>query len=99
MGEVGELLSVRFQESKKPPTGATDLTRYQKGWPSGFIQVKDGSVVVQWGTPIKVDASDTVLAYEKQAPETGGFVLMQDGQTIKKMTAEEFRAAPKASKG
>ena len=35
-----------------------------------------------------------MLAYHKDVPEKGGEVLMQDG-TAKKMTAEEFQAAPK----
>jgi hypothetical protein len=38
-----------------------------------------------------------VLAYETEVPEKGGAVLMQDG-TVKTMTADEFKSAPKAGK-
>lgn len=38
-----------------------------------------------------------ILAYGKEVPESGGYVLLLD-RTVKKMTAEEFRAAPKAGK-
>jgi hypothetical protein len=40
--------------------------------------------------------SSAILAYIKTVPDRGGNVLMEDGRTIKKLTAEEFRAAPKA---
>ncbi len=42
------------------------------------------------------EPADAVLAYRKTVPEQGGQVLMQDGWTIKSMTADEFKAAPKA---
>ena len=43
-----------------------------------------------WGA-----ASTHVLAYERQGPEEGGAVLLQDG-TIKQMTAAELQAALQA---
>jgi hypothetical protein len=41
--------------------------------------------------------SNTVLGYYKDAPTAGGPVLMGDA-TTKVMTADEFKAAPKAGK-
>ncbi len=41
--------------------------------------------------------SNTVLAYAKDVPEKGGWVLMGDG-TARQMTPEEFKKAPKAGK-
>ena len=35
-----------------------------------------------------------VLAYENDAPNTGGYVLLTSGE-VKKMSASEFKAAPK----
>ena len=42
-------------------------------------------------------AADAILAYVKTVPEQGGNVLMQDSMAINKMTADEFKTAPKAS--
>ena len=57
-----------------------------------------GDLIVQWGAPLSPEgeAAEAILAYVKTVPEQGGNVLMQDGKTIKKMTADEFKTAPKA---
>ncbi len=49
-----------------------------------------------WGVGLSdsAEAASTVLAYQKDVPEQGGEVLMQNG-TAKKMTADEFKAAAK----
>lgn len=36
-----------------------------------------------------------VVAYEKNTPTAGGYVLLTSGE-VKKMTTSEFAAAPKA---
>ena len=61
--------------------------------------VKSGQLVVQWGAPLvpENEAAAAVLAYVKTVPEEGGFVLLQDGWTIKTMTADEFNAVPKTA--
>ena len=41
--------------------------------------------------------NEAVVAYEKDAPTNGGYVLLSAG-SVKKMTASEFAAAPKAGK-
>jgi hypothetical protein len=60
--------------------------------------IKSGDLINQWGAPLSADVgpADAVLAYVKTVPEQGGNVLMQDGKTLNKMTADEFKAAPKA---
>jgi hypothetical protein len=40
-------------------------------------------------------SGDIVLAYEKKVPQEGGKVLMLN-RTIKTMTADAFKSAPKA---
>jgi hypothetical protein len=55
----------------------------------------NNEIVYQWGARIDPAGGETVLAYEKKAPSEGGWVLMQDG-TVKQITADEFKAAPKA---
>ncbi len=99
LNEVGEILTIRKTDANSAPSSISDLAKYQNGWPLGFMAMKKGDVVVSWGAPIEEGATDKILAHEKQASEAGGFVLMQDGKTVKKMTADEFKSAPKAGKG
>ena len=44
---------------------------------------------------MSASGADVVLAHEKKVPESGGYVLMQDG-TVKEMSASEFGSAKKA---
>jgi hypothetical protein len=94
--EVGDLYRTCIVDAKKPPTKLADLAKYEIGLPSGYQELKNGNIVVFWGAPVSDSASDIILAHEKATPTSGGYVLMQDGLTIKKMTAEEFKSAPKA---
>ncbi|WP_406700444.1 hypothetical protein V5E97_16680 [Singulisphaera sp. Ch08] len=97
--EVSELLRLySANHNNKAPAKSTDLSTYEVGFPTGYERVKGGDVVVIWSTPFAEGASDKILAYEKAVPESGGYVLMQDGTTVKKLTADEFKSAPKAGK-
>ena len=40
--------------------------------------------------------SKTIIAYEKDVPTKGGYVVMANGMTLRQMTAAEFQSAPKA---
>jgi hypothetical protein len=82
----------------KPPAKVADLAKYEKIHPLAVRKLKTGEIVFFYGAPVQDSASNTVLAYEKQAPESGGYVLMGDGTTIKKMTADDFKSANKAGK-
>ena len=70
-----------------------------QAYPNAVQMVSSGALVVQWGAPLLPEGAnpDAVLAYLKTVPEQGGSVLMQDGNTITTMTADEFKAAPKAA--
>lgn len=94
--EVGTLYRAYLDEAKRPPRKVGDFAKDGPGYPFGYDWLVRGDLVAVWGTNLDEAAADAVLAYEKKAPEQGGFVLMQDGKTIKKMSAEEFKAAPKA---
>ena len=94
--EVGEMLTLYKASNGKPPESIADLSKYEAGFQLGYLRTQDGTIVVLWGAPLSETGTDKVLAYEKTAPETGGYVLIQDGQTVKKMTADEFKSAPKA---
>ena len=98
MNEVADLLLNRKMEGPRPPSDVKDLEKYRVGWPNGFKQIQQGDIVVAWGAPLVEGASDSILAHQKQCPDSGGFVLMQDGTTIKKLTADEFKSAKKAGK-
>lgn len=99
--EVGDLYRLYEEVNKKPPTKPQDFAKFEQGMPLGYRQVKDGSVVVLWGAKLNDladganDSADEVLAYEKKVPQEGGAVLMKN-RTLRAMTADEFKAAPKA---
>jgi hypothetical protein len=97
MNEVGMMLNLHKGDRGKAPSKVADLAKYEFGCPIGYQRVKDGDIVVIWGAPLQEGASEKIIAHEKQAPDAGGYVLMQDGTTVKKLTAEEFKAAPKAA--
>jgi hypothetical protein len=99
LGEAYRTISV---VNKRPPKDLREIEQASAAAPSGMAGIDASNVVVLWGAaltdlseePGKVP-SDKVLAYEKKVPEQGGYVLMLD-RTVKKMTPEEFRSAPKA---
>ncbi|WP_435016170.1 hypothetical protein TA3x_003732 [Tundrisphaera sp. TA3] len=94
--EVGEMLTLYKASKGKPPAKVADLATFEVGFQVGYLRSKEGEVLIAWGAPIQEGAADTILACEKQAPASGGYVLMQDGQTVQKLTAEEFKSAKKA---
>jgi hypothetical protein len=100
--DVGKLYRMYALDHKKPPEKPTDLQPYQDAGPDGFQAVKNGDVVVVWGVTLtdldledSKDSPDQVLAFEKKVPDEGGTVLMKN-RTVRRMTAEEFKDAPKA---
>jgi hypothetical protein len=97
--EVNELLRAAAGTIGRPPGKVADLNPHQAMFPRAHAAIKDGAVVVLWGTPFKgegeVGKDEAVLAYEKNVPTDGGYVLLSAG-TVKKMSASEFQSAPKA---
>jgi hypothetical protein len=98
--EVNDLLHASAANGKHAAKLA-DLRRNETKFPRAYAAVKNGDVVVLWGTALQgegqVGQNEAVLAYEKAVPSGGGFVLLSAG-TIKKMTSAEFESAPKAGK-
>jgi hypothetical protein len=90
--EIHELYFHFVKSQERPPKVLSDLTKedYEKLYPMTVKDLQDGKYLVVWG----VDSKDagTVLAYEKDAPDMGGAVLMANG-TVKTMTADQFKAA------
>ncbi len=101
---LGEAYRTISLVNKRPPKKMQEVEQASAASPSGLAGISASNVVVFWGAelsdlseePGKVP-SDKILAYEKTVPEGGGYVLMLD-RTVKKMTPEEFKAAPKAGK-
>jgi len=103
LAQVGSLYRDHWEIQKKAPTGQKDFASAAEVMPEGVNAVKRGDIVVIWGVKLEDltpegagDSADEVLAYEKSVPESGGYVLMKN-RKIRKMTAEEFKAAPKAA--
>src|SRR5205823_3309087 len=100
--DVAEAYRVYSITKNQPPKKAADMDTVAAIGGNGVPAVRAGEIVVQWGATLPdtneepgKNPSPQVLAYWKQVPEQGGYVLMLD-RTVKKMTAEEFKAAPKA---
>lgn len=93
--EVGEMYRIFIDDNKRPARAGKDLLKYAAAFTFGSMALQEKEVVVFWGASLQPD-STTVLAYQKAVPESGGVVLLQDGQTVKSMTAQEFQSAPKA---
>lgn len=97
--DFGAMLKAYIKDNKKAPLKVADFDRHAPAFSGAEEGLRTKTIVYQWGAPISTDANaaSTVLAYEKEAEASGGWVLMQDGN-VKKMGADEFKAAPKAPK-
>ena len=82
----------------RAPAKAEDLAPFLEKDSKPLAALKEGRYVFLYGASLKnmtAGTSNTVLAYEKDTPSKGGLVLMADA-SVKTMTAEEFKKAPKA---
>lgn len=98
--EVGQLYVSAYNAKKKPPASLKDCPKADL-FMSGVNAIKGGEIVVYWGVvPTPGDAAaegaSEVVAYKADVPDKGGYVLLKD-MSIKAMTPEEFKAAPKPS--
>ncbi len=98
--EVADLIRVSTPPNGKAPSKLSDCDRYRSKYSRGYEAVKSGEVVVVWGAKMPgedeaASAPKNIIAYEKKAETEGGFVLLLNG-TVKQMSADEFKAAPKA---
>jgi hypothetical protein len=93
--DIARMVDRCVNTKKKPPARLQDLSPYEPEGPIGHRALIKGACVLIYGVGISPQAGDKVLAYDKDAPTQGGYVLMQDG-TVKKMTAVEFQSATMA---
>lgn len=81
----------------RPPQSLADLPELRRDMPKAYPAFVDGRYVVVWGVDpnrAPAGASQTVLAYEKAAPEKGGVVAFLDG-SVRNVTAQEFQTFAK----
>lgn len=102
LAEVGGMIRNYSAEFGRGPAKQADLAKYQTEGPHGWKALTDGRVVVVWGATVAGEGNSGsggtgVVAFLKEVPESGGRVLLENG-TSKEMTADEFKAAPKAGK-
>lgn len=76
------------------PKSAKDLMPLEPSFPGALRALNGGHCVYIWGSKLQ-DGSSLIIAYEKEVETNGGAVLLADG-TVKRMSAGEFAAAPKA---
>jgi hypothetical protein len=98
--EVADMLRGATHPDGRGPAKLADLKGSQSLYPHGYQAIKSGEVVVLWGGGVKGEgeaakSGGEVVAYEKDAPTNGGYVLLTSGE-VKKMSASEFQSAPKA---
>jgi hypothetical protein len=94
--EFKAMLETVAVDRQKPPSRMAEFGAVEPMLPVAGEAFRKGELVYVWGTTLSPGGTG-VVAYEKNAPTEGGWVLIQDG-TVKQMTAEEFKAAPKAAK-
>jgi hypothetical protein len=92
--ELGEVYKYLQYENRPAPRKAADLEEFEGSLPAALPKVRAGDIVVVWNAGYAA-SSNQVLAYEKDAPASGGKVLLRNG-TVKAMTAAEFADASKA---
>lgn len=79
------------------PTSAADFAAVEPFYPVAGPFVLSGAISCSWGAGLASggDAATRLLAWEKAAATDGGWAMFQDG-TIRQLTADEFKTAPKA---
>jgi hypothetical protein len=99
--EVGELYRHYQFTKQKPPQQLSDFNTLRSMAGNGYEALRAGTIVLRYNATLPDTDEDPghaesneVLAFQKQVPENGGYVLLLN-RTIKNMTADEFKAAPR----
>jgi hypothetical protein len=97
--DVARLLKEFAEEQKRAPAGLGEVAHLDAAHPVGYPALARGEYLLYWKVPLSTgpEAARTVLAYHKDVPAQGGPVVMLDG-TVKQMSADEFRSAPRAGR-
>lgn len=98
--EVVGLIRNHTAATGKGPQKIADLAPYETEYQRGFAAVKNGDIVVLWGSTVAGEGGGggkVVVAHLKGVPESGGEVGFEDG-SVAKMSAGEFASAKKGGK-
>jgi hypothetical protein len=98
--ELSELPTILINYSGqhgKGPMKPTDLAPFEAGAPLAYRSLLSGALVLVPGAMMPgegdlANATEAIVAYEKDTPTAGGFVLRHNGKVVK-LTAEEFKSA------
>ena len=98
LGEFSDLYRVVQNNTagQQPAARLQELEKSKAGFPFAYKAALNGEIVVMWGAPLG-GKETSILAYEKDTPAVGGWVLLQNG-AVKQLSAAEFRSTPRASK-
>lgn len=108
IGVIGLEYHFYCSEKKSAPSSIDDLLVFQN--PAGFlpgnelassealVALRSGNYVVYWNYDVNADAErnkTVILAYHKDVPKDGGYVVYGDGRR-ERLTKESFERANKA---
>lgn len=101
LAQVGELCRHYQFAKQKPPQKLADLQLLRTQGTHGFEALSSGKIALLYNAKLPDldedpghSESNEILAYQKEVPEGGGYVLLLN-RTVKKMTADEFKSAPR----
>lgn len=92
--ELAEVYAFRAAEGYRLVSRVQDLEEHEPAMPNAFARIQTGDLIVCWGTGLSNDPQ-SVIAYEKACPTSGGMVLIADGKT-RQVSAAEFQALRKS---
>src|SRR5437660_654108 len=71
LNDIHDAIEAYFKNTQKPPKQVADLKPYQAQYTIGIPALQRGDYVAVWGVAPK-KGSSAVLAYDKDAPKSGG---------------------------
>jgi hypothetical protein len=89
--DIWQAYKLHSETHKRPPTTSAELIRLGVAFPYLQELLDQNRVVVRWGAVLGADDGKSILAYEKETPEQGGFVLLTSG-AVQKMSVDEYSA-------
>ncbi|MFM7208152.1 MAG: hypothetical protein ACKO4T_15935 [Planctomycetaceae bacterium] len=95
--DLREMLRRTAAAGEPVPKSPADLRMLDAAYPAAGRFIGSGAIEYAWGARLAdgPDAATRVVAHEKTAATSGGFVLLQDG-SIRQVTAGEFKTLDKA---